>query len=357
MRRIGTISSAIGFIFLGVWMIIDRSNPVLGDAIIKWWPAIIIILGVEVLISFTREKTDTKKVGFNGLIIFVIIIFICVNAFNGVFDFFSKNKNIFSVDKLIKIGTNIDSGNNKEISTTKTIKAFGTNFKFETHNAVIGIYKSEDKNIKIDAKVYVAKNSTLDKYNIAAEKEANGYSVIMEDDYIKGVRADIYIPDGYKVILKTDSSSIKGNDKFTSSSYEIESGSGTIDLDGGESLALNVDSGTMKIKDIKNIKVDGGSGTINISGNTQTVVANLGSGIFNLDNDICKNVELEMGSGMVNIKTKDKNANIDAELDSGICSVNSEKRINAGISKTIGSGIDKIKVDLGSGTIKISSQE
>lgn len=357
MRRIGTISAAIGFIFLGIWMIISKGNPTLGDEIFKWWPMLIIILGIEVLFSFSRENEDNRRPRLNFLIIPVIIIFLSVNAFQGIGYIFGFDGSGFSFDNIIRWGENFDLNNYKKIETSKILEGYGNSFHFETDSGLIRLFKTTDKNIKIDAKVYVSKGSSRNSYDIDGIKSANGYTVSMKEDYIKKVYADIYIPDGYNIGLVTDSSSIKTDENLINTKYDIRSDSSNIELNGGESLVLNIDSGKISTKDIKDVKIKGDSGSISLSGNTETVDAKLDSGTFSLRNTVSKNVNVELNSGVISIKTKDKNVEVNAELDSGICSVAGEKRINSGLSKILGNGEDKVRIKLDSGTITFSSQE
>lgn len=355
MRKIGTISAAAGFIFLGVWMIISKGNPQLGDEIFKWWPLIIIILGVEVLTSFKGDRENEKKTGMNGLIIPVIIIFLCVNGFQGVSYYFSGNG--LSFDKLIRWGEGMNVTNYKEIQCAKILEPYGTKFAFNADNSLIKLMKSTDGKIKIDAKVYTNKNESRSSYEIKESKDAYGYTISMKEDYIKRVHADIYIPDGYTISIETDNSSIKTYDSFSKSNFDIKTNSSNIELSGGESLILNIDSGTMKVNNIKDVRIKGNSGTISISGDTQIIDTRLDSGTFNLNNTLCKNINVELNSGMINIKTKDKNVDVNAGLDSGICIIDGDKRINSGLNKTMGTGNGKVRIKLDSGTIKYSSQE
>lgn len=358
MRKIGTISAAAGFIFLGIWMIINKSNPVLADQIFKWWPAIIILLGVEVLISFSINREDGKRTGFNGLIILVIVIFLIVNTLQGFTNFLGiTSGGGFSFDRIIRWGENIDLHNYKEISASKVLSPYGKRFSFEADSSLIRFIKSPDGKIRIDAKVYVDKGSSRNSYVIEESKDADGYDVSMKESFIRRVSADIYIPDGYTIGLKTDSSSIKTDDSFPETDYDINTSSSNIELNGGKSLILNIDSGTMKISDIKNVRIKGNSGTINISGNTEVLDASLDSGTFSLNNNLCRNIKVGLDSGMVTIRTKDRNVSVASELGSGLCTVNNERRVNSGVDKVIGTGEGKVNIRLDSGTIKFSSQE
>jgi hypothetical protein len=358
MRRTGTISAAVGFIFLGVWMIISKSDSQLGEQIFKWWPLIIILLGAEVLLSFRGDGEYEKKPRFNGLIIFVIFIFLMINTLQGAFNYFTGfTGGNFSIDSLIRWGESFNTHNYKQIDSVKTLDEYGNKFVFDTDNGLVRFYKATDGKIKIDSKVYVEKGSSRNTYNIIESKVDNGYSVAMREDFIKRVDADIYIPDGYDIKVIAQNSSIKSSDVFERSKFDIRTNSGNIELNGGDSVIINIDSGTMKINNIKNVSIKGDSGTVSIGGDTETLDTVLDSGTFSLNNSICKSINVELNSGMINIKSKDKNVNVNAQLDSGICTVDNERRINSGISKILGTGTGKVIIKLDSGTIKFSSVE
>ena len=38
MKRIGTVTSAIGFIFIGIWMILRNVDKALAKQFFNWWP-------------------------------------------------------------------------------------------------------------------------------------------------------------------------------------------------------------------------------------------------------------------------------------------------------------------------------
>ena len=89
MRRVGTLSSAIGLIFFGIWMILNQNYTSLANLLFKCWPVIFIIIGLEILFYF-NSKDEKKRVGFNPLIIFVILLFMFSNIFMGIKDNFTN---------------------------------------------------------------------------------------------------------------------------------------------------------------------------------------------------------------------------------------------------------------------------
>lgn len=74
MRKFGNISTALGFIFLGVVWIIYQNNKVLSYEVIKFWPCIFILIGLEFIIESLRKNNVRSK--FNWICILVVIMLI-----------------------------------------------------------------------------------------------------------------------------------------------------------------------------------------------------------------------------------------------------------------------------------------
>jgi hypothetical protein len=169
MRRIGTISSAAGLMFLGIWMIISKTNPVLGAEVFKWWPAVIVVLGIEVLFQFSKREGERTRI--NLLIIPVLLVLLSINIYNGVkigIGDLVKNINLGNMPD-INIG-GLDINNYKVVKTSKTLQASGNLIYFSADNAKLNIKKSTDGNIKIDGNVYVDENSSISSYDIMEKK-------------------------------------------------------------------------------------------------------------------------------------------------------------------------------------------
>jgi hypothetical protein len=152
MKRIGTLTSAAGLIFLGVWMIISRNNAELGDQIFNWWPALIILLGVEILVIFSVRKED-QRVGMNYFLIPVIILFLLVNIYHGVVSGIKLHLgNNISLGDLIKYAdSNINDWESryKKIETSKTIEKYGTGIIFSSENANVNIKKPQTGSVAV----------------------------------------------------------------------------------------------------------------------------------------------------------------------------------------------------------------
>lgn len=318
MKKIGTLTSAIALIFLGVWMIIFKNNPILAETIFKFWPVIFILLGVEILM-LQNKKYDNKKLRINYWIIPIIILFAVTNILVSVRNGFGDIKNNIKYEN----GIYINFGNNsKEIEASKILDSYGEELKLEIKNGDIKIEKSKDENIIVDAKVYVDKNKDIDDYEIRTEKKEDGYKIDFQQRYVNGVKVTLYVPDGLYVKIDGDNLQIKALD---------------------ETLKSNID-------------VDINNGNVLLIGDIEKANINISNGNVELTNKLCKEIKIDINNGRVDIDTEDKNVDIDVDVDLGVCKINSEKKLN-GIRKTLGNGEGKIEIDLDNGMVNIDTQE
>jgi hypothetical protein len=324
MRKIGTITSSVGLIFLGVWMIININDPELGKQIFIWWPAIFILLGVEILIRVTgKQEKDRAK--FNYFTILIIFLYFATSIFLNLSNGFGV-----AIDR-IGGGIEFNGGsfqigslnNTKKISASKTIAVNGNRLVFKASNADIKICKSEVQNIRIEADVYVKENSSVKDYKIAEQKTAEGYEVKIKESYIKQVKVYIYIPDGYDLKIDSDNCQVK-----------------TIDS--------NIKS---------NIDIDASNANISLEGNIEKTNINVSNANIYFRNKHCKDINIDASNGKITVYTEDKNLDVEADINSGVCTVNGEKKINGGISTKIGNGEGKVKIDINNGIVSVNSQE
>jgi hypothetical protein len=354
MRRIGTISSAAGLIFLGVWMIISKTNPVLGAEVFKWWPAVIVVLGLEVLFQFTRR--DGEKPRINFLIIPVLLILLSVNIYQGLRDGIGnilKNVDIGNIPE-IRIG-GIDIDNSRKLEVDKTIPVNGTRLYFSTENAKINIKKSTDGNIRIAGDVYVDKSNSIEKYDIAETKDTQGYTIELKESFIRKAELDLYIPDGYNAAINVDNLDIRSDDKFVKSAFDIDSRNCNLRLEGAASADMNFDNANVNIEDIKDLKIKGNNVNVNGDGEIEDADVDTQLGRVVIDNEVCKNINIDMNQGVVTLTTNDKNLKLNIDIDQGVVEENSSKLVNAGTTKTFGSGIGNVKIKLNQGAVKFSN--
>lgn len=356
MRKVGTISSAMGFIFLGVWMIINKTNYTIGQEMLKWWPVIIIILGLEVIVYFNR-KAENEHVGFNGLVIIIVIIFICINVLQGVDralgEGFRRIKGDKSINYTIDMFKNIDENRYKVIYSDKEISNPSESLYFNFDNAEVKLKKSGDANIKFETKIYIDKNSSAEKYDIQEQRDSSGITVSMRNRIIRKVEATIYVPNGTNLYLEGSNLSVKSLDDLMSSKIAAKADNGNADIFKVSEGTIDFNNGNINIQDIKNIKLNSNNTNVSVKGKSENIDIRANNGKIDIDNEVCKNVDINSNFGVVKVQTKDQDIQVNIDVDSGIAALNGDKKINSGISQTFGSGIGSVKVKLNSGTVNV----
>lgn len=349
MKRVGTISAAAGLIYLGTWMIINKINPELGTEVFKWWPMIIVILGVEVLVQFGRKHEE--RVGFNFLIIPVLILMLIANVFNGVKTNFGGWFNDWHVTggHRINIG-GIGFNDSKSINTSKSLSAYGDSLIIHTNNASIDVKASNSGDIRLEGSVYVDRDSFVSKYDIQEKKEANGYTIDIMDSYIRGVKFDVYVPNGYNVKFDVDNLDLNGGDELGNSSFNVEADNINFKLNEAKSLVMNYGNGNINLKDVLDVNLKGNNGNINVRGRSENINIQADNGKIDISNEICKNVNVGMDQGIASIKTDDKNVDVKIQLRQGVSGINNDKSINSGISRSFGLGTGKVQIKVDQGT-------
>lgn len=323
MRKVGTISSAVGLIFYGIWMILRQNDKILASEVFKWWPVLFIVIGLEILVLLGIKNTE-KKVGFNPLIIFIVIIFLFTNISIGVKDQVNKFVKNNNMDAGISSVKNMFEGldvNYNMVEFKKEIMFTGNKLNVQTGNGIINIKKSENGIIKIDGKLSV--NSENKNISINPQITDGLCDINFNDGIVKSVNIDIYVPNGIQV--KIDSNNIK----------------------------LDSDDDTLKVDYI----INADNGTVKINNDAEKISTNIDNGIVNIKNKLSKDVNIEIDNGTISLKTEDKNAEIKADVDAGVCSVNKTRIVNSGISKNYGNGTSKIIIKASHGTVDVNSQE
>lgn len=72
-RAVGTFTLGVSFVYLGVIFLINAMSHLIAyDFILYVWPAILILLGIEVLVNYALGKE--QKTRYDGVSIFLLII-------------------------------------------------------------------------------------------------------------------------------------------------------------------------------------------------------------------------------------------------------------------------------------------
>lgn len=357
MERIGTVSSAAGFIFLGIWTIINGLNSSLGDKVFKWWPFIIILLGIEIVIAYKR-KVENRRIKFNFLIGIIILLFMCTNIIKDLRSSIDlgmswlnnrKNDNVVSND--IKYKNYILKHLDKNFSIE------GNNFEFYADNADITIKKSKGSNLSIEGDEYFDKEYKQDDYIYEGQKLQDGYKVQIKGNEIKELDIKIYIPDGCNIKIEGDNLKVQNEDALPLSQFNIKGNRGSVKLNSAYKLISEYDKGTFNLKDIGSIDIKNDNGKIIIRGNSDNININNKNSDIEIQNELCKNVNINSIAGIIRLNTLNRDLVVNLNVDSGVAYLDNLNRINGGISKTIGEGNGKVNVKLNNGTIIMNTRQ
>ncbi|MDF2672819.1 MAG: hypothetical protein K0R09_1084 [Clostridiales bacterium] len=75
--RVGTLTMGLVLIGFGVLLLIGQIQGISTiDLIYKWWPIVLIMLGIETLVFVYSTKDGETRVRFDGFSIFLIIVLI-----------------------------------------------------------------------------------------------------------------------------------------------------------------------------------------------------------------------------------------------------------------------------------------
>jgi hypothetical protein len=250
-----------------------------------------------------------------------------------------------------------DSERYKTIDSSKTIEGNISALTFNTDNADINIKKSSDGKIKLDLKVYIDRSQSLNSYDIKDSINSSNAAVNINDSYIKKVSGDIYLPDGCNIIINTDNVRLNAVESLVQSAIKIKSDNSAITVNEVKELSVASDNISAEVNKATTFNAESSSGMVNVKGSVDNLKLAMDNGKIDIDNESGKNIDIDLNDGMVNYRTKIKDADISLKLDNGICSLNGERHINSGISRKTGNGGNNVKISVDNGTISFTSQE
>ena len=329
--RVGTISMGLLLIAIGIIMITGRIYGFSAvNLIAKWWPVILILLGIEILGYNIFAKNEDVKIVFDGFSIFatIVIIVISLGAFGitEAFKYFPDNfqkgfvfssdyKHVTSVTKNYTIDA---SGKSKlvlsnEYGDTKFVKGTGKNIEVTANIEIRNNDEEYAKKIS-DSLVEIVKDNPI--------KITSKISSYLNDrTKIKGITINytVKVPDGLDIDTYNKFGDISASDisknayientngqitvNNTTGNLTVKNAFGSIDVDtvGGKAELINK-NGDIDIKNVNGpVKIDNQFGSIT-AGNVK--------GSAEITN---KNGQIDVSSidGSAVIKTEFSDANIE----------------------------------------------
>jgi hypothetical protein len=357
--RVGTISMGILLITIGVLLIIQRVNGISSAALIlRWWPVILILIGIEVLTYSYFSKQDSPKIKYDGLSIFIVIILIIFSL--GAFSlssipfgnvrntFFNGFPGIYKNDSNYTKTMTIDP---KAITKLNVSNAYGN----------MEIEKAEGKKIEIEAEIRIRNNDEayakkVSEKIIEVKQAGEIYIISRAKDYMNdntrlqniNVNLIIKVPDGMEASLVNEYGDITAAGITKALTVKDRNGQIKIEAIGGslkvENQYGNIEAakinGSCEIKDRngqvtlndigEGLKVENAYGNItveNVNGNVDINDRNADISVANAAGD----VSIDSGySGMRisdikgSLNLKGRNANMDIENVGGTIKATNE---------------------------------
>lgn len=344
--RVGTISMGIMLIGIGVLLLVEKVNGIASiNLIIKWWPLILVLLGVEILGFVYFSKEESPKIKYDGFSIFMVIVIIIFSAGAYIITSFPLGNGRFVISNGY-IGTyKYDSNYTKK----KAIEAKESK-KLDIINSYgnIEVERSDSSKVEVTAEIAIRNNDETYSKSISdkivevsqgdtIKVEAKAKSIDYDKYKIQSINIDfkIKVPANLEVNIKNEYGDITAynvgksldisdkNGKIEVSSVggdlTIENQYGDIESSGIKGKCEITDkNGQVDLQDVdKDVRIDNAFGNIslqNIGGsavivnNNADIKGTLIGGSVDIDSSYC-GIVLESIKG--GVKLKDKNGNVD----------------------------------------------
>lgn len=162
--RVGTISMGLLLIATGLILVISEFQGFNGAGLIlRWWPVILIVLGLEILVYILFSKEEQPKIKYDGLSIFLVILVILVSSAVYGVNLFLKGD--FSQGILGEMGYFKNESilnQNYDIDAAKVRK-----IQINNNKGQIQVERYEGDKIKVDASIIIKNNNEEKAVNIA----------------------------------------------------------------------------------------------------------------------------------------------------------------------------------------------
>lgn len=151
---------------VGIMLLISELKGLNGAAMVmRWWPVILVILGMEILAFILFSREEQPKIKFDGLSIFLTVFIVLVSsAVYGVNTFFQSE---FSHSVLGEIGF---YGNESVINQTYDLDAAGVKkLQLSNSSGQVQIDRYEGDQIKVDVAMVIRSNDKEEALKLAED--------------------------------------------------------------------------------------------------------------------------------------------------------------------------------------------
>lgn len=244
---------------LGIIMLVSQilKIPVV-EHIIKWWPIVLILIGLEILIYIFLSKQDEPKVKFD--IFSIIIISIMMIASVGVYAVTSL---VQSGNGIISIDSMFDNYRNESKFTKNyTVDASSSDLIIDNAMGNVNVTKGEGEKIEVEAIITIKNNDVeyatkiadflvgiVNEKNIRISSDSKKYSNKGKIGSIK-IDYSVKVPDTVNVEVANKFGDVVLADIALSGKVNSGNGKVTVETLGGD-LIVDSSFGDVDVRDIK----------------------------------------------------------------------------------------------------------
>lgn len=322
--RVGSLSMGIFLIVLGAALLLNRIGGIdASEILFKWWPVILILLGLEILGHEYFSKGTSPKIKYDGISVFIIIIILVFSfgAFivsffsntngrltfsNGIFDNykynsqFTKKVNINAgnsnklrlINSYGKIQIQQSDGNIIEVTAEINIRNNDEKYAKEVSDKVVEIEKGSEISVATNTSDYLDKTKIQFVEVNYTIKVPSKISVAAENEYGDVTAEDV---DGNLNILdknaNIDVSSVSGDLTINNEYGEINAH----DIKGMADITDK--NGNIKLDDVKetaklyneygNIELKNIGGNVSINNKNALINGDVFLGNVDIDSEYC----------------------------------------------------------------------
>lgn len=310
--KVGTLTMGLVLIGLGALLIMSRIQGISAvDLIFKWWPIILVFLGIETLIFSQLASRAETRIRYDGISIFLIIVLIVFilggHGLRFIFDNLNFNPGRHNIIRNYRYETKLYKELNVSAAGAKKLLVSNSMGK-------IDVSKGSGNDIKIEANITMQNNDEAFAKSLAdsAVEISRGSEIKIStadynDNRIKNVYIDyvIKVPEGMEVDVDNSFGDIIVREISSNVSIENSNGKITAGNIGGD-LRVKNSFGAIEVNETGgNVTAEGSNGGIFIKNTKGNVEVNNSFG----------SIEVQITGG--DVKARGDNGRIFIEAPTG----------------------------------------
>ncbi|ASA19665.1 DUF4097 family beta strand repeat-containing protein [Paenibacillus donghaensis] len=359
--KTGSFTAAIGCIATGAIIVMAQYDVITYEALGYLWPALLILLGMEMLIRLFI-KSDVKN-HVSGWAIVLIILLVGASGAQtllagGPLSSLLGNTHLVSLSSSVEI---TDGLKNVKISIPNgRVKIEGTDGDTLDYEGSLLLPGSTEADAKAELEKKWKVHTEGDTLILELEGQSNWLNGINIGFVSKSPYLNLSIPENLAVELDTEDGSIEAFGLH--SGADLETSNGTLDIhDMAGGLTADTSNGTMSVQNIKGgAKLVSSNGAITLSNVDGAVTAKSSNGKITINSAVTGDWKASSSNGKIVFSLPAvTNAKITAETSSGSLSGNvpwDRDGDNKGTAQ-LGSGTYTVELSTSNGSVAVDTAE